>query len=54
MLVSVYQVERSNAMDGRLWDRLYREIRRLGKSLPVSKRMGRPRLYGTDEVLADA
>jgi len=39
-------------MDGRLWDRLYREIRRLGKSLPVSKRRGRPRLYGTDEVLA--
>jgi hypothetical protein len=39
-------------MDGRLWNKLYREIRRLGKSLPVSARTGRPRVYGTEEVLA--
>ena len=39
-------------MDGRLWDKLYREIRRLGKKMSISKRTGRPRVYGTDEVLA--
>ena len=39
-------------MDGRAWNKLYREIRRLGKSMPVSVRTGRPRVYGTDEVLA--
>ena len=39
-------------MDGRLWERLYREIRRAGKRLPVSYRTGRPRVYDTDEVLA--
>ena len=39
-------------MDGRLWTRLYREIRCVGKALPVAKRTGRPRVYGTDEVLA--
>lgn len=39
-------------MDGRLWTELYREIRRLGKSLPVSGRTGRPRVYGTEEILA--
>jgi len=52
MLISVSQVERSDAMDGRLWTRLYREIRRLGKPLSVSTRMGRPRVYDTEEVLA--
>jgi len=39
-------------MDGRLWTQLYREIRRAGKALPNSGRMGRPRVYRTDEVLA--
>ena len=39
-------------MDGRLWTRLYREIRRLGKHKPVSGQIGRPRVYGTDEVLS--
>lgn len=39
-------------MDGRLWTRLYREIRRAGKVLTFSARTGRPRVYGTDEVLA--
>jgi len=52
MLNSVFKVERSNAMDGRLWSKLYREIRRLGKRMPISRRTGRPRVYGTDEVLA--
>lgn len=39
-------------MDGRLWTRLYREVRRAGKGLPSARRTGRPRVYGTDEVLA--
>ena len=39
-------------MDGRLWERLYREIRRVGKTLPVRYRTGRPRVYGTDDILA--
>lgn len=39
-------------MDGRLWTRLYREIRRLSKQKPISGRIGRPRVYGTDDVLA--
>ncbi len=39
-------------MDGRLWSKLYREIRRLGKRMSISRRTGRPRVYGTDEVLA--
>ena len=39
-------------MDGRLWTRLYRQIRRVGKSLRVRARKGRPRVYGTEEVLA--
>lgn len=39
-------------MDGRLWDRLYREIRRLGKRIVKRPPVGRPRVYGTDEILA--
>ena len=39
-------------MDGRLWTRLYREIRRACKPVLRSRRAGRPRVYGTDEVLA--
>ena len=38
-------------MDGRLWDKLYREVRRLGKKQIPSRRVGHPRTYGTDEVL---
>lgn len=39
-------------MDGRLWTRLYRQIRRVGKSLRVRARKGRPRVYATEEILA--
>ena len=41
-------------MDGRLWKRLYRAIRRAGKLLLKRSRarMGRPREYGTQEILA--
>lgn len=39
-------------MDGKLWTRLYRMIRRACKPLVNRGRMGRPREYGTDEVLA--
>lgn len=39
-------------MDGRLWDRLYRTIRRACKPLLNRPRMGRPREYSTGEVLA--
>jgi hypothetical protein len=52
MLILIFKVERSYAMDGRLWERLYREIRSAGKKLPISYRTGRPRPYETDEVLA--
>jgi len=38
-------------MDGRLWDRLYRQVRRACKGLTHGRRVGRPRVYGTDEVL---
>ena len=38
-------------MDGRLWTRLYRQIRRACKALRNRRRAGRPRVYGTDEVL---
>ena len=38
-------------MDGKLWDRLYREVRRACKGLARSRRVGRPPVYGTDEVL---
>jgi hypothetical protein len=51
MLISVSQVERSCAMDGKLWNRLYRQIRRAFKGLANRPRMGRPRTYGTDDVL---
>ncbi|MDY7010546.1 MAG: hypothetical protein SVV80_07305 [Planctomycetota bacterium] len=39
-------------MDGRLWTRLYREIRRARKTLTYTQRTGRPRMYDTDEILA--
>jgi hypothetical protein len=39
-------------MDGKLWMRLYRQIRRACKPLVNRPRMGRPRVYGTDDVLA--
>ena len=39
-------------MDGKLWTQLYREIRRVGKTFPDRRCIGRPRVYGTDEVLA--
>jgi hypothetical protein len=52
MLNSVFEVERSNAMDGRLWDRLYRTIRRACKPLLNRSRMGRPREYSTGDVMA--
>lgn len=39
-------------MDGKLWDRLYRQIRRACKGLANRPRMGRPRIYGTGDVLA--
>lgn len=39
-------------MDGKLWDRLYRQIRRACKGLANRPRMGRPRVYGTGDVLA--
>lgn len=39
-------------MDGRLWTRLYREIRRARKGLTYTQRTGRPRTYDTDEILA--
>lgn len=39
-------------MDGRLWTRLYREIRRACKGLTYTQRTGRPRTYDTDEILA--
>jgi hypothetical protein len=51
MLISVSQVERSHAMDGKLWAKLYRQIRRAFKGLANRPRMGRPRTYGTDDVL---
>ena len=38
-------------MDGRLWTKLYREIRRVGKMQTFSAWTGRPRVYRTDEVL---
>ena len=38
-------------MDGRLWTELYREIRRACKGEVRSGRVGRPRVYGTDEIL---
>lgn len=38
-------------MDGRLWTQLYREIRRACKGEVLSRRVGRPRVYGTDEIL---
>jgi len=39
-------------MDGKLWTQLYRQIRRACKPLANRPRMGRPRVYGTDDVLA--
>jgi hypothetical protein len=51
MLISVSQVERSAAMDGKLWSRLYRQIRRACKGLTNRPRVGRPWTYGTDDVL---
>jgi hypothetical protein len=51
MLISVSQVERSKAMDGGLPDKLYLEVRLLSKRQIRSRRAGRPRTYGTDEVL---
>jgi len=39
-------------MDGKLWNRLYRQIRRACKPLANRPRIGRPRTYGTDDVLA--
>lgn len=39
-------------MDGRLWTKLYREIRRACKPVVRSRRVGRPRVYRTDEILA--
>ena len=39
-------------MDGRLWTRLYREIRRARKRLTYTQRTGRPRVYDTDDILA--
>jgi hypothetical protein len=51
MLISVSKVERSRAMDGRLWEKLYREVRLLGKKQIGLRRVGRPQTYGTDEVL---
>ncbi len=39
-------------MDGRLWNKLYREIRHVGKDAPDLPRMGRPREYGTQDILA--
>jgi len=38
-------------MDGRLLDKLYREVRLLSKRRVRTRRVGRPRTYGTDEVL---
>ena len=38
-------------MDGRLWTQLYREIGRVSKRMSLGRRMGRPRVYGTGEVL---
>ena len=38
-------------MDGKLWDRLYRQIRRAFKGLMNRPRFGRPRIYETDDVL---
>jgi hypothetical protein len=38
-------------MDGRLLDKLYREVRLLSKKQVSLRRAGRPRVYGTDEVL---
>ncbi len=39
-------------MDGKLWDKLYRQIRRACKPWSNRPRMGRPRTYGTDDILA--
>lgn len=39
-------------MDGRLWETLYREIRRACKPVVRSRRAGRPQVYQTDEILA--
>lgn len=39
-------------MEGKLWDKLYRQIRRACKCLATRPRIGRPRVYGTDDVLA--
>jgi len=38
-------------MDGRLWDQLYRQVTRASKALVTRRRAGRPRVYGTDEIL---
>ena len=38
-------------MEGKLWDKLYRQIRRACKPLLNLPRIGRPRTYGTDDVL---
>jgi len=38
-------------MDGRLWTRLYRHVRWACKGLTHVRRVGRPKVYGTDEVL---
>jgi hypothetical protein len=38
-------------MDGRLWNTLYREVTRASKPSVDSRRAGRPRVYGTVEIL---
>ena len=39
-------------MDGRLWNILYREVRRAYKPSLARRRAGRPQVYRTDEILA--
>ncbi len=39
-------------MDDRLWNELYRAIRRASKDFREPPRRGRPRVYATDEILA--
>jgi hypothetical protein len=39
-------------MDGKLWTRLYRQIRRACKPVMNQPRLGRPRVYGTEDVMA--
>ena len=39
-------------MDGRLWDKLYREVCKACKNFIRARRAGRPRVYQTREILA--